>query len=143
MVKPTHTGPLVGCPKWAIDHPVCHPASSSIKKASTQPSKQSSDKPRGPQQNLIEWRGTCCDGTHFWGHGQGFDDGRGCKIYKCDNSKCRKLLPYLPHEAQEKLRSPMHCVYCLAQTLMANGKMSKEDAKEEAQAIFATAAELK
>jgi hypothetical protein len=37
----------------------------------------------------------------------------------------------------------MHCVYCLAQTLMANGKMSKEDAKEEAQAIFATAAELK
>ena len=29
----------------------------------------------------------------------------------------------------------------MAETLMANGKMSKEDAKEEAQAIFATAAE--
>ena len=141
MVKPS----VPGVPKWAIDHPVVYAPRKTVamktsgaqQKATATPS----DEARSKQQNLAEWRGPCCDGTHFWGHGKGFDDGRGGRIYKCGNSKCRKLLPRLTPEEQEKHRSAGHCVYCLAESLMANGKMSKEEAKAEAAAIFATVAE--
>ena len=32
---------------------------------------------------------------HYWGHGPGHEDG---KYWKCGNSSCRKVLPYLTLE---------------------------------------------
>lgn len=91
--------------------------------------------PTGKQQNLAAFRCGDCDGTHFWGHGNGHNDGKGGNIYKC--SKCRKPLKYLPREEQEKRLAACNCVYCLAARLMKDGKLSKEEARAEAELILA------
>ena len=49
----------------------------------------------------VEWRGPCCGGLHFWGHGPGHNTPYGHK-YMCGVSGCRKWLPKLPPGQQAK-----------------------------------------
>ena len=87
-------------------------------------------------QALNEFLGPCCGGTHFWGHSNGCNDGRGGKYWKCNND-CRRPLKYLAPEEQEKRRA--RCVHCLALPLEAEG-MSKADAREMAETLLEAAA---
>ena len=96
-------------------------------------------KTKGKQQNLAAFRCGDCDGTHFWGHGGGHDNGKGGKYYKC--SKCRKTLPFLPQHEQDKRNDECSCVYCLAARLMKKGK-SRAEAMAEAEGVLADAAEM-
>ena len=85
---------------------------------------------------LNESLGPCCGGKHFWGHGNGCNDGRGGKYWKC-NYGCRRPLKYLAPDEQEKRRA--RCVHCLALPLEAEG-MSKADAGEMAETLLKVAA---
>ena len=39
---------------------------------------------------LPEWRGPCCGGSHYWGHGNGHKAHNDGKIYKC--GACNQVL---------------------------------------------------
>ena len=80
----------------------------------------------------MEFRGPCCGGSHFWGHGNGFDNGKGGKFYKCDG--CKKPLVYLEPVEQEKRRE--RCVHCLALPLIAQG-IDRDEARSLAEAGLA------
>ena len=83
-------------------------------------------------QKLKEFLGPCCGGSHFWGHGNGFDNGKGGKFWKCNNG-CKKPLNVLPLEEQEKRRAL--CVHCQALAIQAAATtaMTTAEARELAE----------
>ena len=89
-------------PRTAIDMRTVEPA----KKMRTSTGnalvvEQGQDASRAKSQKLKEFLGPCCGGSHFWGHGNGFNNGKGSTFWKCNNG-CKKPLKFLPLEEQER-----------------------------------------
>lgn len=142
----TASGKRLMMPRSMIDEAMVVPSAKKVRvsdNALVQPrGNDTTAVPKGKQQNLAAFRCEACDGTHFWGHGDGHSDGKGGKFYRCSNSKCKKRVPYLPPHEQLIRKAKCGCVYCLVAKLMKDGKRSKEEARAEAEALLAAAAEF-
>ena len=86
-------------------------------------------------KNLAIWRGPCCNGYHYWGHGEGHGP-KGAKYWKCGDSKCRRTLPVLTTAQQTAAKKRMdeylkqqqvEEAMSWAEDLVA-GKLTEEDA---------------
>ena len=63
-----------------------------------------SGEPEGQYRNAPEWRGPCCEGFHWWGHGAGYavkNAATECE-WRCMESRCRKKLEKKVPEAEYK-----------------------------------------
>ena len=75
---------LMGVPRGMIDMRTVEPSPS-------RPHCTSVGKKRNRSATCLpEWRGPCCGGSHYWGHGNGHKAHNDGKIYKC--GACNQVL---------------------------------------------------
>ena len=135
----TASGKRLMMPRSMIDEPLAEPSGKKARGSdnalvSPRPALAPAQAPTG-KQNLAVFRCEDCNGTAFWGHGNGYDDGKGGKTYRCGDSKCRKILKFLPPEEVQKRKDACGCVSCLTEVFIKQG-MGKEEARAEAKAAL-------
>ena len=90
---------LMGVPRGMIDMRTVEPSPSRPHAAAG--SSTSVGKKRNRSATCLpEWRGPCCGGSHYWGHGNGHKAHNDGKIYKC--GACNQVLKQKLSPSEQK-----------------------------------------
>ena len=91
-------------PRTSIDMPIVEPTRKRSLDATASTSVGVKDK---IYKSAVEWRGPCCSGSHWWGHGGGHKAQNGGRVYKC--GECKQVLTTKLCPAEQKVAKKEAC----------------------------------